>query len=134
VGRLFWALTQFVLRELATFDDQQLTFSLHTPPVPDLTPGTYHLISKTRPNVAGEFLYRLSHPLGEHVIETGKRCATPVANVVFNVSGHHTRITVANTSPSWTPRASAICKVQVTRRFGSTTQSKGSSSALVILR
>ncbi len=27
-------------------------------------PGRYHLISKTQPNVPGEFLYRLSHPLG----------------------------------------------------------------------
>jgi ubiquitin len=92
VGRLFWTLTEFMLRDLASFDDQRLTFRLHTPPAPHFTPGTYRLISKTQPNVAGEFLYRLSHPLGEHVIETGKRCATPVAAVVFDVSGHPTRI------------------------------------------
>jgi ERCC4-related helicase len=92
VGRLFWTLTQFMLRDHATFDDHSLSFQLHTPPAPNFTPGTYRLISKTQPNIAGEFLYRLSHPLGEHVIETGKRCATPLATVAFHITEHPTRI------------------------------------------
>jgi hypothetical protein len=54
--------------------------------------GRYHMISKTEPNVVGDFLYRLSHPLGEHVIEMGKRAATPVANVAFDITNHGTRI------------------------------------------
>ena len=92
MGRLFWAVTHFMLRDHASFDDQNLTFRLHTPPTPQFSPGQYHLISKSSENVTGEFLYRLSHPLGEHVIETGKRCATPVAAVVFRISGHPTHI------------------------------------------
>jgi hypothetical protein len=92
VGRLFWTLTKFMLQEHATFDDQSLSFDLHTPPAPGFARGTYHLISKTQPNVAGEYLYRLSNPLGEHVIETGKHCETPVATVTFDISSHPTRI------------------------------------------
>lgn len=97
MGRLFWAVTRFMLRDHASFDDQNLTFRLHTPPTPQFSPGQYHLISKSGENVTGEFLYRLSHPLGEHVIETGKRCATPAAAVVFNISGHPTHIAAVET-------------------------------------
>jgi superfamily II DNA or RNA helicase len=92
VGRLFWSLTKYMLRDHADFDDQNLAFHLHTPPTPQFNPGHYHLISKSGANVAGEFLYRLSHPLGEHVIDTGKRCATPINGVVFDMSGHHAHI------------------------------------------
>lgn len=92
VGRLFWALTGYMLRDHAAFDGDALAFDLHTPPRPNLHAGRYHLISKTQPNVAGEFLYRLSHPLGEYVLETGRQCPAPVAAVVFNLTAHPTRI------------------------------------------
>jgi hypothetical protein len=52
------------------------------------------LISKDRANIPGEFLYRLSHPLGEHVTETGKECSTPIAKVSFDISGHPAKISV----------------------------------------
>ena len=92
IGRLFWALTKYMLRERATFDDANLTFLLCTPPAESFAHGTYHLISKSQPNIPGEFLYRLSHPLGEHVIETGKQCSTPVAEVTFDIGTHPTHI------------------------------------------
>lgn len=67
------------------------------------SPGRYHLISKSHPktmtggdDVAGEersqFLYRLSHPLGEHVVESAKAIYTPTARIVFDVSHHPARI------------------------------------------
>jgi hypothetical protein len=93
VGRLFWALTGYMLRDHAKFLADVLAFHLHTPPRPDLKAGDYHLISKTEPNVAGEFLYRLTHPLGEYVLENGKLCPTPVAALKFDISGHVGRIT-----------------------------------------
>jgi exonuclease VII large subunit len=93
VGRLFWALTGYMLRDHAKFLTDALAFNLHTPPRPDLKAGDYHLISKTEPNVAGEFLYRLTHPLGEYVLDNGKRCPTPVATVAFDISSHVGRIT-----------------------------------------
>jgi len=93
VGRLFWALTGYMLRDYAKFQSDALAFQLHTAPRPDLKIGDYHLISKTEPNVAGEFLYRLTHPLGEYVLDDGKRCPTPVATVSFDISNHVGRIT-----------------------------------------
>ena len=93
VGRLFWALTGYMLRDHARFLADVLAFELHTPPRPDLKPGLYHLISKTEPNIAGEFLYRLTHPLGEYVLDNGKHCLTPVAVVAFDISNHVGRIT-----------------------------------------
>ena len=94
VGRMFWVLTRFILDGKAQFDDQAFSFHLDAPPIDAAKPGTYHLISKDRPNIPGEFLYRLSHPLGEHVTDTGKECSTPVSNVIFDVSGHPARISV----------------------------------------
>jgi len=89
ISRLFWTLTRFILANRATFNDQALTFDLHRPPTNALKPGHYHLISKTQENVPGDFLYRLSHPLGEWVIDAGKACSTPIASVTFDVS-HYT--------------------------------------------
>jgi superfamily II DNA or RNA helicase len=92
MGRLFWSLSRFVLGDRAAFDDQELAFDLHTPPLPELPRGRYHLISKTQANLPGAFLYRLSHPLGEHVLARGKSAATPAAEVTFDITGHPTRI------------------------------------------
>jgi hypothetical protein len=93
VGRLFWQLTRYQLRDCARFLPDVLAFELQTPPQPGLKPGCYHLISKTEPNIAGEFLYRLTHPLGEYVLDSGKKCPAPVATVAFDISNHVGRIT-----------------------------------------
>jgi hypothetical protein len=92
VGRLFWDVTRVMLRDHACFDDRGLTFNLQTPPAPHINRGTYRLISKTEPNVPGEFLYRLSHPLGQHVIDGAKHLPTPTSSVTFDVTGHGTHI------------------------------------------
>lgn len=92
VGMMFWRLTQFVLDRNATFDETNLVFDLHTPPQEGILPGQYRLISKNHENVPGSFLYRLSHPLGEYVVETGKNLPTPAARVTFDITGRPTRI------------------------------------------
>jgi len=94
IGAMFWTLTRFILADRARFDDKRLAFDLKDSPLPAARPGRYYLISKTQPNVTGEFLYRLSHPLGEHVLAAGKTCPTPPAHVTFDISGHATRIAV----------------------------------------
>lgn len=94
IGRLYWTLTRFILADHATFDDHALTFDLHRPPKDEIRPGRYHLISKTQENVPGEFLYRLSHPLGEWVIETGKNHSTPLAVLTFDVSNYSAKLSV----------------------------------------
>lgn len=98
VGQRFWQLTQQVLKGLAQFDTANLAFDLHEPPAPDIRPGRYHLISKTRSAEQAEtsdygyYLYRLSHPLGEQVIETGKSQPTPPVHLRFNITAHPGRI------------------------------------------
>jgi hypothetical protein len=83
-----------VLDGHATFYDDQLTFDLCQSPVSECRTGQYHLISKVHQNVTGDFLYRLSHPLGEWSIEQGKQCETPLANVTFDVTHYPARVSV----------------------------------------
>lgn len=100
-SRRFWSLTRHLLEGLATFDDQELTFTLPEAPATGIAVGRYHLISKTRGAAAdstGEdadlagHLYRLSHPLGEHVIDRAKHLPTDVETVVFDVTHHPARL------------------------------------------
>jgi superfamily II DNA or RNA helicase len=94
IGRLFWALTGFELRDLAAFRDEDLTFDLRESPLPAVRPGHYRMISKGRADLPGEFLYRLSHPLGEHVIASGAGHECPVAEVTFSISRHPVKVSV----------------------------------------
>ncbi|MCS6295366.1 MAG: DEAD/DEAH box helicase [Nitrospira sp.] len=101
-GQRFWSLTRFMLDDCARFDDAALAFDLELPPNAEITAGRYHLISKSSPKAAqggdgggeecSQFLYRLSHPLGEHVVETAKALVMPAAQIVFDVSHHSARI------------------------------------------
>ena len=96
VGRQFWTLSKFALDGHATFCDDQLSFDLQQSPVNECRPGQYHLISKVRQNVNGEFLYRLSHPLGEWSIDQGKHCETPVAKVTFDVTNYPAKVSIVD--------------------------------------
>jgi hypothetical protein len=71
-----------------------LSFSLSKSPVVQAKSGKYYLISKAKENVAGDFLFRPSHPLGEYVIEQAKACDTPEAYLKFDISNHPTKISV----------------------------------------
>jgi hypothetical protein len=92
VGRLFWMLTCYMLRETARFDEPSLSFHLHTPPRPDLPRGDYQLIGKGQTLATDVQLYRLSHPLGAFVLESARGLPTPPAALHFDMSGHPTRI------------------------------------------
>jgi ERCC4-related helicase len=102
-GQRFWSLTRFMLDGCAGFDDDALAFDLDRSPRTDIATGRYHLISKSSPRSAqaadesggeepSQFLYRLSHPLGEHVVDTAKSLPTAPAQIIFDVSHHPTRI------------------------------------------
>jgi hypothetical protein len=97
ISRMFWSLTQFVLRDHAEFDDSEYSFDLRLPPNQTCRTGRYHLISKTQPNVAGDYLYRLSHPLGEWALDSAKNCPAPVAHVRFDVTNYPLRLSVVET-------------------------------------
>lgn len=93
--RMFWSLTKHELKEAAEFDHEQYMFQLMQSPIDAANPGLYHLISKDQKNVPGHFLYRLSHPLGQHVIEHAKDGHnTETAIIIFDISGHPTRLSV----------------------------------------
>lgn len=94
IGQIFWYLTRFILDKHAVFNDKDFTFELRDSPATNVNPGRYHMISKNQQNVPGEFLYRLSHPLGEYVVVQGKTLATPVAHVRFNITDHPVRISM----------------------------------------
>lgn len=96
IGRLFWGLTKHALVKHAQFDDANLTFKLKSSPVLGISTGQYHLISKNKENSPGEFLYRLNHPLGEHVIAEAKDYECPFVEVAFDISNHPTRISVVD--------------------------------------
>jgi hypothetical protein len=100
-SKRFWSVTRFILDERADFDEAALAFDLQQPPREDISRGRYHLISKSSPrNVEPEeaeldsFLYRVSHPLGELVIDQAKRGETPPAHLVFDVTHRPGRIHV----------------------------------------
>jgi hypothetical protein len=98
VGQRFWQVTEHVLDGHARFDEASLAFDLQEPPTSSIRRGRYHLISKTRSGEQGEspdygyYLYRLSHPLGEHVIQSAKGEETPTTHLAFNISAHSGRI------------------------------------------
>ena len=96
IGRMFWALTGFELARHATFDDDELSFDLQESPITSARPGLYRMISKGRANILGEFLYRLSHPLGNHVIAQGLGHECPIAQVTFLSSGHPTKVSLVD--------------------------------------
>jgi ERCC4-related helicase len=96
ISSKFWDVTRHMLDTAAEFEPSSLTFDLHRPPSPEIPKGRYHLISKLHKggleaNAFGSFLYRLSHPLGEHVLDTAKALPTPTAELHFDVSGHPVR-------------------------------------------
>jgi hypothetical protein len=101
MGQRFWGLTKSILHDRARFDEAALAFDLERPLSAEIVAGRYHLISKSQPEAGQErtdersrFLYRLSHPLGEYVVQTGKELATPPACLEFDVSNHTPRVHV----------------------------------------
>lgn len=93
-GRYFWGVTRVVLQEQADFDDQNMSFKLIKPPVAGISPGYYQMITKNRPMEPGPFVYRLSHPLGDYVLDEAKIAPTPPAHLVFDISHHPVKISV----------------------------------------
>lgn len=96
VGRLFWDLTRHVLRERARFNDDQHDFRLVQPPQSNIKPGHYQLIRKdlSTETISADHLYRLTHPLGEYVLEEAKKLPTPTATISFDITHHPGKISV----------------------------------------
>lgn len=93
-GRWFWGLSRHVLTEHAYFSDDDISFELHNSPINEAATGNYRMISKERPNTTGEYLYRLSHPLGEWAIEQAKVKETLTAKVSFDITNYPAKISI----------------------------------------
>ena len=96
VGRLFWDLTRHLLNGWARFNDEKHDFVLTHPPAEAIPPGHYQLIRKGQANdeIATEHLYRLTHPLGEYVLDTARKLDTPAAEITFDISNHPGKISI----------------------------------------
>lgn len=107
-SRRFWNLSKHVLQGKATFDKDKLCFDLKDPLALGISavikPSRYYLISRNQPNnqttvplnelSLDSQTYRLSHPLGEWVVQTAKSYETPVQCLYFDTSLNSARITV----------------------------------------
>lgn len=100
ISQLFWRLTHHVLERAAHFDDKALSFDLSASPTQAAPVGTYHLIRKGRPTPEDGHVYRLTHPLGEFVLDTGRRYDTPPAELAFDLSSAQQRIAALEQLPS----------------------------------
>lgn len=97
LGRWFWGATRFALEKKVRFDHASYAFALQQSPAgisPPVASGRYQLIrGATQPDMLAH-AYRLSHPLGEWVLETSLDAATPTAELTFNYSAHGSKVSV----------------------------------------
>lgn len=94
IQRLFWRLSHHILKPVAIFDDDNLAFALNESPINKAPTGLYQLIRKGHQVPDNAHTYRLTHPLGEYVLDIGRRLDVPTAELTFNLSGYPHRVSV----------------------------------------
>ena len=96
VGRYFWDLTKHILQKDARFVDSEYAFTLNKSlSFKDVPTGKYQLIRKgDAAAIINAHTYRLTHPLGEHVLAEGLKRETPLAKIEFDYSNHPTKISI----------------------------------------
>lgn len=107
VSRWFWGVTQFALGDKASakasgvkaqFDEANYSFSLIQSPITCAPVGRYQLVraqqNQKRQQDFMAHAYRLNHPLGEWSLDIAKASSTPIAELVFDYTGHETKLSV----------------------------------------
>ncbi len=91
--QMLMRLSSFELAPYATFEDER-RFTLHSKPFGlDVPLGEYEL-----PQIAPTAHdYRIGTPLAETVLQQAKERSTPMADVVFDLTGHEGNVSVLNT-------------------------------------
>lgn len=84
--RFFWAITKYELSGKADFDDATKTFRLNQC-VGTSRLGQYSLISKGEDDRNG-ILYRMSHPLGQYVLNEAMNEDDVQGKVIFDITQH----------------------------------------------
>lgn len=102
MSRWFWDLSQYALNDYAQFANDHYHFQLKQSPIKHAPVGQYQLIrQRDQKQITDEtsqyHLYRLSHPLGEWVLEQGQQATTPQAHLVFDYSHYSHKITLVET-------------------------------------
>lgn len=100
ISRLFWRLSHHLLVDWANFDEENLSFRLQHSPHTNIPTGLYQLIRKGQQVPDNAHTYRLTHPLGEYVLDTGRRLDVPVAEITFGLTNHPHRVSVLDTLQS----------------------------------
>lgn len=98
VTRWFWALTRHQLANNAEFNETEHSFNLAKSISEGAPAGSYELLrlnGEARTISSHSHTYRLSHPLGEHVIEQGRTTHTPIAGLIFDYQQHDAKVAVA---------------------------------------
>ena len=85
ISRMFWQLSQHQLADCAQFDSSRLTFELEPSPIEKAEAGHYQLVRKGQALPEQGHVYRLTHPLGEHVLDGGRRLEPPEALLEFEM-------------------------------------------------
>lgn len=96
ISRWFWETTKFSLSQYAQFDLNQYAFSLAKSPISSASAGLYQLVKGGVSKQTDVFAhaYRLTHPLGEWVVETAKHADTPIAELTFDYAHHPLKLSV----------------------------------------
>ncbi len=93
VGRWFWKLTKHILDGKAEFEDEKYAFLIDKPVAATAPTGKYQLVRKHgAATIENAHTYRLTHPLGEFVLQKGMEAETPKAELVFDYSQHPSKI------------------------------------------
>ena len=89
---LLWRMTQFYLREHASFSPNEHCFTLIDNPFPEIkiNHGPYR-IGK---NIDDANVYRIGHPLAQLIIEQCKNYTLPAKELIFDYTGTPKKITV----------------------------------------
>lgn len=80
--QLLLALTEYELRDYATFSEDGHSFTLHHPPSRDIQTGEYYFKSSPKPHA---YQYRYASPLARFVIDTALERPTPTVEVTFSL-------------------------------------------------
>lgn len=98
-----WKTTQFYLQDIATFSENEYSFSLKKNPFPDenIHSGPYMILKTEEGKKKSDVfipedtnIYRIGHKLAQRILKACKETSTPVREVVFDYSNTQTKITV----------------------------------------
>lgn len=100
VGRWFWQLSTHELAAVADINPNNHSFVLNHP-IDQAPAGTYQLVRRAQQTSNEEngklpnaHIYRITHPLGEWVINEALHRELPLACVAFDYSNHQTKISM----------------------------------------